>query len=392
MIKTNNEAARKWKESIQQTYATPTIALRRGQGVIVEDFDGKKYLDLIGGIATNLLGHAHPSVIKAISKQAKTLSHTSNLYAHEPGLKLAKRLIKMTGEKSARVYFCNSGAEAIEAAIKLSRLTGKKRLVSAIGSFHGRTSGALSLTGQSGKRNQFEPLLPKVSYLKFGDFKEVKRKITKRTAMVFIEPIMGEAGVVVPPRGYLKAIRKRCDEVGALLAIDCIQTGMGRTGEWFGYESEGIRPDVITVAKGIGGGLPLGAMIAIGDCADLFTPGSHGSTFGGNPISCAAANAVLDEIEKRSLLIGNSKKGELFHKLAVAIPGIVEIRGRGLLIGIQFEGNRAKEITKELQNRGFLVNSANEEVIRIAPSYLLSENQIKLFVTALKKICEKIYA
>jgi acetylornithine aminotransferase len=230
-----------------------------------------------------------------------------------------------------------------------------------------------------------------VSYLKFGDFKEVKRKITKRTAMVFIEPIMGEAGVVVPPRGYLREIRKRCDAVGALLAIDCIQTGMGRTGEWFGYESEGIRPDVITVAKGIGGGLPLGAMIAIGDCADLFTPGSHGSTFGGNPISCAAANAVLDEIEKRNLLIGNSKKGELFHKLAVAIPGVVEIRGRGLLIGIQFEGNRAKEITKELQNKGFLVNSANEEVIRIAPSYLLSENQIKLFVTALKKICEKIY-
>ncbi|HEY9276291.1 MAG TPA: acetylornithine transaminase [Candidatus Nanopelagicaceae bacterium] len=391
MIKSNKEAARKWQESIQQTYATPTVALRRGRGVIVEDFDGKKYLDLIGGIATNLLGHAHPSVNKAISKQAKILSHTSNLYAHEAGLKLAKRLVKMTGENSARVYFCNSGAEAIEAAIKLSRLTGKKRLVSAIGSFHGRTTGALSLTGQSGKRDQFKPLLPKVSYLKFGDFKEIKRKITKRTAMVFIEPIMGEAGVVVPPTGYLKEIRMRCDEVGALLAIDCIQTGMGRTGEWFGYESEGIRPDVITVAKGLGGGLPLGAMIAIGDCAGLFTPGSHGSTFGGNPISCAAANAVLDEIEKRSLLIGNKKKGELFHKLAVAIPGIVEIRGRGLLIGVQFEGNRAKEISKELQNRGFLVNSANEEVIRIAPSYLLSENQIKLFVTALKKICENIY-
>lgn len=391
MIKSNKEAARKWQESIQQTYATPTVALRRGRGVIVEDFDGKKYLDLIGGIATNLLGHAHPSVNKAISKQAKILSHTSNLYAHEAGLKLAKRLVKMTGENSARVYFCNSGAEAIEAAIKLSRLTGKKRLVSAIGSFHGRTTGALSLTGQSGKRDQFKPLLPKVSYLKFGDFKEIKRKITKRTAMVFIEPIMGEAGVVVPPTGYLKEIRMRCDEVGALLAIDCIQTGMGRTGEWFGYESEGIRPDVITVAKGLGGGLPLGAMIAIGDCAGLFTPGSHGSTFGGNPISCAAANAVLDEIEKRSLLIGNKKKGELFHKLVVAIPGIVEIRGRGLLIGVQFEGNRAKEISKELQNRGFLVNSANEEVIRIAPSYLLSENQIKLFVTALKKICENIY-
>ncbi len=200
MIRSNSAASASWDSSIQQTYTTPVIGLKRGRGLVVEDFDGKKYLDLIGGIATNLLGHAHPSIVKAITKQSKELSHISNLYAHEQGLKLARRLIAMTGDKSARVYFCNSGAEAIEAAIKLSRLTGKKHLVSAQGSFHGRTTGAISLTGQSGKRDQFNPLLPKVRYLKFGDFRDLKRKITKRTAMVFIEPIMGEAGVVVPPK------------------------------------------------------------------------------------------------------------------------------------------------------------------------------------------------
>lgn len=392
MIRSNSAASASWDSSIQQTYTTPVIGLKRGRGLVVEDFDGKKYLDLIGGIATNLLGHAHPSIVKAITKQSKELSHISNLYAHEQGLKLARRLIAMTGDKSARVYFCNSGAEAIEAAIKLSRLTGKKHLVSAQGSFHGRTTGAISLTGQSGKRDQFKPLLPKVRYLKFGDFRDLKRKITKRTAMVFIEPIMGEAGVVVPPKGYLKAIRNRCDEVGALMAIDCIQTGIGRTGDWFGYEAEGIKPDVITIAKGIGGGLPLGAMIAIGKCAKLFTPGSHGSTFGGNPISCAAANKVLDEIESKKMLTSNVKKGDLLQSLVKAIPGVKEVRGRGLLIGIQVMASRSKEIARELQVAGYLVNSANDDVIRLAPSYLISEKQIKQFASAFERICVKIYA
>jgi acetylornithine aminotransferase len=392
MIRSNSAASASWDSTIQQTYTTPVIGLKRGRGLVVEDFDGKKYLDLIGGIATNLLGHAHPSIVKAITKQSKELSHISNLYAHKQGLKLARRLIAMTGDKSARVYFCNSGAEAIEAAIKLSRLTGKKHLVSAQGSFHGRTTGAISLTGQSGKRDQFKPLLPKVRYLKFGDFRDLKRKITRRTAMVFIEPIMGEAGVVVPPKGYLKAIRNRCDEVGALMAIDCIQTGIGRTGDWFGYEAEGIKPDVITIAKGIGGGLPLGAMIAIGKCAKLFTPGSHGSTFGGNPISCAAANKVLDEIESKKMLTSNVKKGDLLQSLVEAIPGVKEVRGRGLLIGIQVMAGRSKEIARELQVAGYLVNSANDDVIRLAPSYLISEKQIKQFASAFEKICVKIYA
>lgn len=386
----NLSAAKTWESSMQRTYATPMIALKRGRGLVVEDLDGKKYLDLIGGIATNLLGHAHPRISNAVARQVRTLSHTSNLYGHEPGLKLAARLIALTGDESARIYFCNSGAEAVEAAIKLSRLTGRIELISALGSFHGRTMGAISLTGQSGKRDQFRPILPKIKYLPFGDFKSI-RMIRRKTAMVFLEPIMGEAGVIVPPPGYLRAVRERCDEVGALLTMDCIQTGIGRTGEWFGFEDEGIKPDVITIAKGIGGGLPLGAMIALGKSAELFTPGSHGSTFGGNPIACAAANVVLDEISNKNMLRSNKLKGDLLKRLISAIPGVVEVRGKGLLVGIEVEEQRAKEIAADLLKRGFLVNSANESVIRIAPGYLITERNIETFATTLRKVCRQIY-
>lgn len=386
----NLSAAKTWESSMQRTYATPMIALKRGRGLVVEDLDGKKYLDLIGGIATNLLGHAHPRISNAVARQVRTLSHTSNLYGHEPGLKLAARLIALTGDESARIYFCNSGAEAVEAAIKLSRLTGRIELISALGSFHGRTMGAISLTGQSGKRDQFRPILPKIKYLPFGDFKSIKM-IRRKTAMVFLEPIMGEAGVIVPPPGYLRAVRERCDEVGALLTMDCIQTGIGRTGEWFGFEDEGIKPDVITIAKGIGGGLPLGAMIALGKSAELFTPGSHGSTFGGNPIACAAANVVLDEISNKNMLRSNKLKGDLLKRLISAIPGVVEVRGKGLLVGIEVEEQRAKEIAADLLKRGFLVNSANESVIRIAPGYLITERNIETFATTLRKVCRQIY-
>jgi acetylornithine aminotransferase len=250
--------------------------------------------------------------------------------------------------------------------------------------------GAISLTGQSGKRDQFRPILPKIKYLPFGDFKSILM-IRRKTAMVFLEPIMGEAGVIVPPPGYLRAVRERCDEVGALLTMDCIQTGIGRTGEWFGFEDEGIKPDVITIAKGIGGGLPLGAMIALGKSAELFTPGSHGSTFGGNPIACAAANVVLDEISNKNMLRSNKLKGDLLKRLISAIPGVVEVRGKGLLVGIEVEEQRAKEIAADLLKRGFLVNSANESVIRIAPGYLITERNIETFATTLRKVCRQIY-
>ncbi len=375
---------------MQGNYGTPEISLVKGKGVEVWDVDGKKYLDLLGGIATNLLGHNHPVVTKAISKQAETLSHISNFYSHEPGLELAERLKEMTGDDSARVFFCNSGAEANEAALKISRLSGKSRIVATQGAFHGRTMGALSLTGQPSKRDPFKPLLKKVVHIPFGDIASLN-KVNRRTAMLIIEPIMGEAGVIVPPAGYLRAAREICDKTGTLLVFDCVQTGMGRTGNWFGFEHEGIKPDVITVAKGLGGGLPLGAMIALGESAKLFQPGMHGTTFGGNPISCAAANAVLVEIEKNGFLALNASKGALIRNLISPIVGVVETRGRGLLIGIKVRGKEAKEIAARLAVRGFLVNAANDETLRIAPAFVITEAQILKFAAAFADVCEELY-
>ena len=375
---------------MQGNYGTPEISLIKGKGVEVWDVDGKKYLDLLGGIATNLLGHNHPAVTKAISKQAETLSHISNFYSHEPGLELAERLKEMTSDDSARVFFCNSGAEANEAALKISRLRGKSRIVATQGAFHGRTMGALSLTGQPGKRDPFKPLLKRIVHIPFGDIASLK-KVKQRTAMLIIEPIMGEAGVIVPPPGYLRAAREICDKTGTLLVFDCVQTGMGRTGNWFGFEHEGIKPDVITVAKGLGGGLPLGAMIALGESAKLFQAGMHGTTFGGNPISCAAANAVLVEIEKNGYLALNASKGALIRNLISPVVGVVETRGRGLLIGIKVRENRAKDIAVRLAARGYLVNAANDEVIRIAPAYVITEAQILRFAAAFADVCEELY-
>ena len=390
-LKLNSKSqTKRWESAMQGNYGTPEISLVKGKGVEVWDVDGKKYLDLLGGIATNLLGHNHPVVTKAISKQAETLSHISNFYSHEPGLELAERLKEMTSDDSARVFFCNSGAEANEAALKISRLRGKSRIVATKGAFHGRTMGALSLTGQPGKRDPFKPLLKRIVHIPFGDIASFK-KVKQRTAMLIIEPIMGEAGVIVPPPGYLRAAREICDKTGTLLVFDCVQTGMGRTGNWFGFEHEGIKPDVITVAKGLGGGLPLGAMIALGESAKLFQAGMHGTTFGGNPISCAAANAVLVEIEKNGYLALNASKGALIRNLISPVVGVVETRGRGLLIGIKVRGKEAKEIAARLAVRGFLVNAANDEVIRIAPAYVITEAQILRFAAAFADVCEELY-
>lgn len=376
---------------MQANYGTPTISLVRGKGIEVWDIDGKKYLDLLGGIATNLLGHAHREVSKAISTQSKSLSHISNFYAHPEGLALAKKLQEMTGDLSARIFFCNSGAEANEAALKASRMTGRKRIVAASGAFHGRTMGALSLTGQPAKRDPFKPLLPGIKHVPYGDVKALKRAVNRRTAMVILEPIMGEAGVVVPPSGYLKAAREICDSTGTLLVIDAVQTGMGRTGSWFGYEDEGIVPDMITMAKGLGGGLPLGAMIALGKSASLLTPGSHGTTFGGNPIAAAAALTVIEEIESQNYRSLNLVKGALIRNLLSPIAGVVNVRGRGLLIGVVMKDSKAKEVAAGLLKAGFLVNAANENVIRLAPAFIISEKQIMAFVAAFNEVCEEIF-
>ena len=371
---------KRWQRALQDNYGTPTIELVSGKGSVVKDSNGNTYLDFLAGIATNVLGHAHPAVVKAVTKQIANLGHVSNFYAHPNVLELAEKLQKMTGDKSARVFFCNSGAEANEAALKLSRKTGKYKIVATNESFHGRTMGALSLTGQPSKRNPFKPLLKGIKHVPFGDSSAMKRAITKKTAMVIVEPIMGEAGVIVPPSDYLKNLRKYCDDNGALLVFDCVQTGMGRTGDWFGYEYSGIKPDVITLAKGLGGGLPLGAMIALGPASKLFAAGDHGSTFGGNPVATAAGLAVIGSIEKEKILNHVDEVGEFLLAELALIPGVTEVRGAGLLIGLTLEKPVAKAVTKKCQELGALINAPGESTIRIAPALNVSMKQAQKFV------------
>jgi acetylornithine aminotransferase len=380
----------RWEKAVQNNYGTPKITLTHGAGVEVWDEDGKRYLDFLGGIATNILGHAHPVIIKAVNKQIATLSHVSNLYAHSPGIELAERLQDLTGDPSAKVFFCNSGAEANEAAIKISRLTGKVRIVATLGGFHGRTMGALSITGQEAKRAPFEPLMQEIVFVPYGDVAAMRKAVSKQTAMVIVEPIQGENGVVVPPPGYLAGVRKICDSANALFAIDAVQTGMGRTGQWFGYESEAIMPDIITLAKGLGGGLPLGAMITVGSRVPAFKPGQHGSTFGGNPISCAAANAAIDFLIKKDLL-KNIRQHESRIKDALHdTPGIAEVRGKGLLLGIVLANPVAQKLIPIATASGLLLNATSENVIRIAPPLVVKKKQIEEFITIFKKCLKEV--
>ena len=372
---------KRWTQSLQDNYGTPSIELVSGKGSLVKGADGTIYLDFLAGIATNVLGHAHPAIVKAVSKQVATLGHVSNFYAHPNVLELSEKLQKLTGDKSARVFYCNSGAEANEAALKLSRKTGKTRIVATQEAFHGRTMGALSLTGQAAKRNPFKPLIKNIKHVPFGDSKAMKRAINKKTAMVIVEPIMGEAGVIVPPAGYLNDLRQYCDANGALLVFDCVQTGMGRTGDWFGYEYSGIKPDVITLAKGLGGGLPLGAMIALGKVSHLLVAGDHGSTFGGNPIATAAALAVIKSIEKEKILPHVNEVGEFLLAEIALIAGVTEVRGAGLLIGVTLQSPVAKLVTKKCQEMGLLINAPGESIIRIAPPLNVTMKQAQKFIT-----------
>ena len=383
---TNNIYLKRWDNSVQNNYGKPSIVLVKGKGIVVTDADGKSYLDFLGGIATSVLGHAHPAIVKAVTKQVSTLSHVSNFYAHPNAIELAEKLVGMTGDESAKVFFCQSGAEANEAALKLSRRTGKVRVVAAQGAFHGRTMGALSLTGQPSKREPFLPLIKGVKHVPYGDIDAMRKAVSKKTAMVIIEPIMGEAGVIVPPADYLQELRLLCDKSGALLVIDAVQTGMGRTGDWFGYEYSGITPDVITLAKGLGGGLPLGAMIALGKAADLFQPGDHGSTFGGNPVTTSAGLAAIKFIEAQELLSKVEKQGaHLMQELAL-IPGVKEVRGAGLLLGIELDSIKAAAVADAMRAAGVLVNAANPTTIRIAPALIVSDAQINRFITIFRKV------
>ncbi|MSZ26364.1 MAG: acetylornithine transaminase [Actinobacteria bacterium] len=387
----NKDFSNLWSRNLMSNYAIPSITLVKGKGSIVFDADGKKYIDMLGGIATNILGHSHPSVVAAVTKQIKTLSHVSNFYSHPNVIELAQILVGLTGDKDSRVFFAQSGAEVNEAAIKLSRKTGRSRIVATTGSFHGRTMGSLSLTGQSSKRAPFLPLLKNVKHVPFGDINKAKRSINSRTAMVIVEPIMGEAGVIVPPSNYLKELREICTAHGALLVIDAVQTGMGRTGQWFGYEYSGIQPDVITVAKGLGAGLPLAALIAVGKSSQLFEPGDHGSTFGGNPVTTAASVAAIKWIEKNKILAKCKADYKYIYSSLNAVPGVREVRGAGLLIGISLDKDNSSIVAQKLQEKGVLVNAANPNTIRIAPALTIPRKELAIFVKTFKEVMADVH-
>ena len=387
MIKTNGTLS--WESVMMANYGTPSRTFVSGKGCVLKDDQGKSYLDFLAGIATNVLGHGHPAVIKAVIKQVSTLAHVSNFFAHPQGLRLASRLQEMAGDSQARIFFCNSGAEANEAALKISRRTGRARIVAAQGSFHGRTMGALSMTGQPSKREPFAPLLKGITHVPFGDLSAMSRAVSKKTAMVIVEPIMGEAGVITPDDGYLTGLREICDRVGALLVFDCVQTGIGRTGKWFGFEHEKVQPDVVTLAKGLGGGLPLGATIAYGRAAQLLQPGDHGTTFGGNPIACAAGSAVLDVIESKKLMQSAKVFERKIKKSLSAVPGVSEVRGRGLLLGIELTVPIAKKVASSMLEAGVIVNAANDKTIRIAPPLIVTAAQIDKFIFIFKKVMKE---
>jgi len=364
-----------WNNIFLNNYGTPTIELVEGEGVVVKDSQGNIYLDFLSGIAVNALGHAHPAVIDAVSKQIRKLSHTSNFYANEPAINLAEKLIAISN-LDAKVFFCNSGAEANEAAIKLSRRTGKKNLIAANNSFHGRTMGSLSITGQLPKQKPFKPLLSDVQFIEINS-KSGVRKIKRKTAAVFLESIQGEGGVTPCTNEFLKAVRAKTIKTKSLLVMDEVQTGLGRTGQWFGYENAGITPDVVTLAKALGGGLPMGAILVTGDAKELFEPGQHGSTFGGNPVVASAALATIDVIEKENLLENSLNMGELLIKLINQIEGVTEVRGRGLLLGVELTELAAKDVELECRKMGLLLNAVTEKTLRLAPALIVNIEQVK---------------
>jgi acetylornithine aminotransferase len=380
--------------AVMNTFGPPRMVLTRGQGAYVWDEDGRRYLDLLGGIAVNALGHAHPALVAAVTEQLSTLGHVSNFFATEPQVALAERLLGLLGGLG-HVFFTNSGTEANEAAFKLTRRTGRTHLVAAEGSFHGRTMGALALTSKAAYRDPFEPLPGDVTFVPYGDVAALGTTVTDRTAAVVLEPIQGEAGVEVPPDGYVAAARRITDDHGALLWLDEIQTGVGRTGAWFASQlpglGAGVVPDVVTVAKGLAGGIPIGACIGLGRAGELLQPGNHGTTFGGNPVAAAAALAVLDTLEKDDLLVSATAVGERL-RAGLAHPRVTEVRGRGLLVGLSLDAPLAAAVTKVAASHGFIVNDCTPDRIRLAPPLILTEEQVDDFLADWPAILDEAYA
>jgi acetylornithine/N-succinyldiaminopimelate aminotransferase len=375
----------RWNAVMMPNYGTPPIAIDHGVGVRVWDDAGREYLDFVGGIAVSSLGHAHPAIIAAVSVQVGRLAHSSNLAMHEPGVRLAERLVALL-DLPARVFFANSGAEANECALKLAR---KHRpgggVVASNDSFHGRTLGALSITGNAAKRDPFQPLPGPVTFVDFGDVDALRAAVDETTAAVFVEPTLGEGGVVPAPAGFLAGARAICDDAGALLIIDEVQSGIGRTGHWFASQAEGVRPDALTLAKGLGGGLPIGACIGVGSVGELFAPGDHGSTFGGNPVSCAAALAVLDTIADQHLLDNVKNVGEHLANALDAIDSslVLGTRGSGLWRALVLNSAKAGAVEAAARDRGLLVNAVKPDVLRLAPPLVLTEADVDAAVPLL---------
>jgi acetylornithine aminotransferase len=362
--------------ALMNTFGPPRLVLTKGEGVYVWDDQGNRYLDLLGGIAVNALGHGHPALVDAVTTQLQTLGHVSNFFATRPQIELAEKLLGLLSHGDGRVFFTNSGTEANEAAFKLTRRTGRTHLVSAEGSFHGRTMGALALTSKAAYREPFEPLPGDVTFVPYGDAAALEAAVTEDTAAVILEPIQGEAGVVVPPSDYLARAREITSAKGALLWLDEIQTGVGRTGSWFAHDSA-VTPDIVTLAKGLAGGIPIGACVGLGAAATLLQPGNHGTTFGGNPVACAAALAVIGTIEADGLLDNARKRGE---QIASGIDEQVD--GRGLLLGIVLDGDYAPAVASAAQDAGFIVNPAAPNRVRLAPPLILTEAEAASFVDA----------
>ncbi|HJU98816.1 MAG TPA: acetylornithine transaminase [Jiangellaceae bacterium] len=377
--------------AVMGTFGRPQRVLVRGEGCHVWDSDGRRYLDLLGGLAVNVLGHGHPVLTKAVAAQLETLGHVSNFFATEPQVVLAERLQALAGG-AGRVFFTNSGAEAVETAFKIARRTGRPRIVAAENGFHGRTMGALALTGKPAIRDPFVPLPDGVVHVPYGDAAALAAVVDAETAAVILEPVQGEAGVRVPPPGYLAAAREVTREHGALLVLDEIQTGVGRTGEWFAFQRDGVDPDVVTIAKGLGGGLPIGACIASGAAATLLGPGSHGSTFGGNPVAAAAAVAVLDTIDAENLLANVRAVGERLRAGigGLAHPLVASVRGIGLLLAVELTAPVAIQAAAAALRAGFIVNPVAADAIRLAPPLILSAGQAVEFVAALPVILDDL--
>ena len=387
-----------WQSGLMTNYGVPPIAVVKGEGAMLIDDEGNEYIDMLAGIAVNSLGHAHPKIVQAVTEQISSLGHVSNLFASQPAVDVAAALKARFGDEDARVFFCNSGAEANEAAFKLARLTGRRRILAAQHGFHGRTMGSLALTGQPAKRAAFEPLPAGVEFYPYGDIDYVRKLVSinpEDVAAIMLEPIQGETGVIPAPQGFLPQLRELCSDHGILLVCDEVQTGVGRTGAFFGYQhdlEDGVRPDVVTMAKGLGGGLPIGAVIATAKAAATFTPGTHGTTFGGNPVMCAAARAVLEVVDE-AFLADVERKGVGLSERLQDVDGVKEVRGRGLMVGAVLERSVAKQATALGLTHGVILNAPAEDVVRFTPPLTISDSELDeaavRFAAALHQAMEK---